>query len=38
MDDTTRARINEVIAPYYDGELTAGEAMVMIAYAINMER
>lgn len=38
MDDTTRARINEVIALYYDGELTAGEAMVLIAYAINMER
>lgn len=37
MDDV-RARINEVIAPYYDGELTASEAMILIAYAINMER
>ena len=38
MDNTTRARINEVIALYYDGELTASEAMILIAYAINMER
>lgn len=38
MNDTTRARINEAIALYYDGELTASEAMILIAYAINMER
>ena len=38
MNDMTRARINEVIALYYDGDLTASEAMILIAYAINMER
>ena len=37
MDDV-RERINEVIALYYDGELTASEAMILIAYAINTER
>ena len=39
MLDTYRAwRINEAIASYYDGTISAADAFIIIAYVINFWR
>ena len=38
MDDYMAWRINEAIASYYDGTLTAADAFIIIAHVVNFWR